>query len=206
MTLLSILACDGIALPLSPSFPTGELRYILDNSQTGLLLATEKYSNKAQELVQVDLENIPVLRILDKIETGADPAAQLHFQDAADLRGGMMLYTSGTTNRPVSSFGRDTYKNHGKFYLRTFIERSPPPAICSISANPVLGGGMVILPRRPTAPCPPPPPHPRHGQCHSRPVASGLLYRVHVSLQPNRSLESASSAIPATQQSQQCFY
>ncbi|PGH31989.1 hypothetical protein GX50_05254 [[Emmonsia] crescens] len=100
VTLLSILACDGIALPLSPSFPTGELRYILDNSQTGLLLATEKYSNKAQELVQVDLENIPVLRILDKIETGADPAAQLHFQDAADLRGGMMLYTSGTTNRP----------------------------------------------------------------------------------------------------------
>ncbi|KKZ67961.1 hypothetical protein EMCG_06367 [[Emmonsia] crescens] len=104
VTLLSILACDGIALPLSPSFPTGELRYILDNSQTGLLLATEKYSNKAQELVQVDLENIPVLRILDKIETGADPAAdpaaQLHFQDAADLCGGMMLYTSGTTDRP----------------------------------------------------------------------------------------------------------
>ncbi|KLJ08124.1 hypothetical protein EMPG_16413 [Blastomyces silverae] len=100
VTLLSILACDGIALPLSPSFPAGELRYILDNSQTGLLLATEKYSKKARELVETDPENAPVLRILDKIESGAGPTAQLHFQDAADLRGGMMLYTSGTTNRP----------------------------------------------------------------------------------------------------------
>ncbi|EQL29145.1 hypothetical protein BDFG_08182 [Blastomyces dermatitidis ATCC 26199] len=100
VTLLSILACDGIALPLSPSFPAGELRYILDNSQTGVLLATEKYSKKARELVETDLENAPVLRTLDKIESGAGPTAQLHFQDAADLRGGMMLYTSGTTNRP----------------------------------------------------------------------------------------------------------
>ncbi|OJD22870.1 hypothetical protein ACJ73_05782 [Blastomyces percursus] len=100
VTLLSILACDGIALPLSPSFPARESRYILGNSHTGLLLATEKYSKKAQELVEADLENAPVLRILDKIESGAGPTAQLHFQDAVDLRGGMMLYTSGTTNRP----------------------------------------------------------------------------------------------------------
>ncbi|EEH19600.2 hypothetical protein PABG_07780 [Paracoccidioides brasiliensis Pb03] len=100
VTLLSILACDGIALPLSPSFPAGELRYILDNSQTSLLLVTDKYRKKAQELLEADLETIPFLKVLDKIEHGADPAGQLHFQDSADARGGMMLYTSGTTNRP----------------------------------------------------------------------------------------------------------
>ncbi|OAX77512.1 hypothetical protein ACJ72_08188 [Emergomyces africanus] len=100
VTLLSILASDGIALPLSPSFPAGELRYVLDNSQVGLFLATEKYSTKARELVEAGLGSVPLLRIFDKIVTGADPVAQLHFQDAANLRGGMMLYTSGTTNRP----------------------------------------------------------------------------------------------------------
>ncbi|EEH04671.1 coenzyme a synthetase [Histoplasma capsulatum G186AR] len=104
VALLSILACDGIALPLSPSFPSGELRYILDNSQAGLLLATEKYSKKAQELVQMDPEHTILLRILDEIEMGADPVTQLRFQGMLDPRGGMMLYTSGTTNRPKGVF------------------------------------------------------------------------------------------------------
>ncbi|OJD15830.1 hypothetical protein AJ78_03927 [Emergomyces pasteurianus Ep9510] len=100
VTLLSILACEGIALPLSPSFPAEELRYILDNSQTGLLLATQKYRTKARELVETDMERVPLLRILDEIVTGADPVAQLHLRETEDVRGGMMLYTSGTTNRP----------------------------------------------------------------------------------------------------------
>ncbi|KAK2805196.1 hypothetical protein FQN51_000719 [Onygenales sp. PD_10] len=100
VTLLSILACDGIALPLSPSFPVGELRYILDNSQTGILLATEKYAKKAHELLQADLEKTPRVRVLEKIKVGADPVAQVRFQEPANPQGGMMLYTSGTTNRP----------------------------------------------------------------------------------------------------------
>lgn len=138
MALLSILACDGIALPLSPSFPSGELRYILDNSQAGLLLATEKYSKKAQELVQMDPEHTILLRILDEIEMGADPVTQLRFQGMLDPRGGMMLYTSGTTNRPVSSFGGIRILESLHVNAR-MIERSLPPAICPISANPVLG-------------------------------------------------------------------
>ncbi|PGH07915.1 hypothetical protein AJ79_06123 [Helicocarpus griseus UAMH5409] len=102
VTLLSILACDGIALPLSPSFPAGELRYILDNSRTGLLLATQRYSKKAHELLEAqgDLDNTPLLNIFEKIQKGADQPPQLQFGNAGDPRGGMMLYTSGTTNRP----------------------------------------------------------------------------------------------------------
>ncbi|TPX22558.1 hypothetical protein DIZ76_014434 [Coccidioides immitis] len=99
VTLLSVLALDGIALPLSPAFPVGELRYILDNSQAGILLATGKYASKAKEVVEGDLENVPVVEIIDKINVGGGTVSELQFENRSQ-NGGMMLYTSGTTNRP----------------------------------------------------------------------------------------------------------
>ncbi|PYH64131.1 acyl-CoA synthetase [Aspergillus vadensis CBS 113365] len=101
VTLLSILASDAIALPLSPAFPVGELKYIMDNSQAKVLLATEKYAAKAQELVKAGLDREPVLDIKDKIKVGASNTGSVSLEDiGVESRGGMMLYTSGTTNRP----------------------------------------------------------------------------------------------------------
>ena len=101
MTLLSILASDAIALPLSPSFPVGELNYILDNSQTGIFLATEKYAAKAQQVLDNASENVPVLENIGKITAGGKNVEGVDFHALGNPRGGMMLYTSGTTNRPV---------------------------------------------------------------------------------------------------------
>ncbi|OJJ66522.1 hypothetical protein ASPBRDRAFT_200846 [Aspergillus brasiliensis CBS 101740] len=101
VTLLSILASDAIALPLSPAFPVGELKYIMDNSQAKVLLATEKYAGKAQELVKAGLDREPVLDIKEKIKVGANNTSSVSLEDIkVESRGGMMLYTSGTTNRP----------------------------------------------------------------------------------------------------------
>lgn len=98
--LLSILASDAIALPLSPAFPVCELKYILDNSEPKVLLATEKYGAKAQEILSAGLEREPIVDIRKKIIKGSANDEPLQFE-AAQQRGGMMLYTSGTTNRPV---------------------------------------------------------------------------------------------------------
>jgi acyl-CoA synthetase (AMP-forming)/AMP-acid ligase II len=101
VTLLAIFASDAIALPLSPSFPTGELKYILDNAQAKMLLTTEKYADKGMELLRSGLEHEPLFAIRNKLAEGtsSDKNVTLH-----DLKGpspgGMMLYTSGTTNRP----------------------------------------------------------------------------------------------------------
>ncbi|PYI05647.1 AMP-binding enzyme [Aspergillus sclerotiicarbonarius CBS 121057] len=101
VTLLSILASDAIALPLSPAFPIGELKYIMDNSQAKVLVATEKYAEKAQDLLKADLDRAPVLDVKDKIKVGAHNSGSVSLEDLnAKSRGGMMLYTSGTTNRP----------------------------------------------------------------------------------------------------------
>ncbi|RAK77076.1 acyl-CoA synthetase [Aspergillus fijiensis CBS 313.89] len=104
VTLLSILASDAIALPLSPAFPVGELKYIMDNSQAKVLLATEKYANKAQDVLKAGLDREPILDVKKKIEVGATSlgpsSVTLEDVTGQQPRGGMMLYTSGTTNRP----------------------------------------------------------------------------------------------------------
>lgn len=99
--MLAIFASDAIALPLSPAFPTGELKYILDNSQAKMLLATEKYSDKAMEILRQGLEHDPIFNVRSKLEgTRGEPVTLTDLDKPS--AGGMMLYTSGTTNRPAS--------------------------------------------------------------------------------------------------------
>lgn len=100
--MLAIFASDAIALPLSPAFPTGELKYILDNSQAKMLLATERYSEKAMEVLREGLEHDPIFNVRNKLEgTSGEPVTLKDLERPS--AGGMMLYTSGTTNRPVRS-------------------------------------------------------------------------------------------------------
>jgi acyl-CoA synthetase (AMP-forming)/AMP-acid ligase II len=107
--MLSIFASNAIALPLSPAFPTSELQYIMDNSSAKVLLATEKYAEKADQVLVSGLAREPVFDIRSKLTTGADPSesAQLELEPLSEENkldptvSGMMLYTSGTTNRPV---------------------------------------------------------------------------------------------------------
>ncbi|KAJ5806763.1 hypothetical protein N7474_010355 [Penicillium riverlandense] len=100
VTLLAILANDAIALPLAPSFPAGELQYILDNSQAKVLLSTEKYADKAREILRAGLDREPVFDIRSKIQKGA-AGESVTLEDAKKpSSSGMMLYTSGTTARP----------------------------------------------------------------------------------------------------------
>jgi acyl-CoA synthetase (AMP-forming)/AMP-acid ligase II len=100
VTMLAIFASDAIALPLSPAFPTGELKYILDNSQAKMLLATEKYADKAMEVLRAGLEHDPIFNVRNKLQGTNGESVTLKDLERPSL-GGMMLYTSGTTNRPV---------------------------------------------------------------------------------------------------------
>lgn len=108
--LLAIFACHAIALPLSPSFPTDELQYILDNSEAKVLLATETYADKADQLLPPGLK--PQLPYNIRQRLNPDAAGQ-YYQLEVQLEdqkqpspGGLMLYTSGTTDRPVGFLHR----------------------------------------------------------------------------------------------------
>ncbi|KAF2476653.1 acetyl-CoA synthetase-like protein [Lindgomyces ingoldianus] len=99
VTLLSILAAHAIAVPLSPTFPAHELRYILDQSESLMLLSSEKFQDKADEVLKEGMETAPINYKQDKIMMGkTDDYVTL--EGPASDQGGMMLYTSGTTSRP----------------------------------------------------------------------------------------------------------
>ncbi|KAL1611887.1 hypothetical protein SLS60_000109 [Paraconiothyrium brasiliense] len=99
VTLLSILAAHAIAVPLSPTFPAHELRYIIDQSESLMLLSSEKFQDKADDVLKEGMETSPINYKQEKIMMGkTDDYVTL--EEPESDKGGMMLYTSGTTNRP----------------------------------------------------------------------------------------------------------
>ncbi|KAI5244613.1 acetyl-CoA synthetase-like protein [Aureobasidium subglaciale] len=100
VTLLAILGSNAIAVPLSPAFPSGELRYILDQSGALMLAASDKFATKAEDVLSGPLAKKPILSRCEKIIEGSKSTEEVVLEDLKDDRSGMMLYTSGTTNRP----------------------------------------------------------------------------------------------------------
>ena len=103
MTLLSILGSNSIAVPLSPSFPASELRYILDNSESLLLLSSEKFKSKADEVLKEGLEMKLISASIEKKAEGHQSNELVQLEENSYDQSGLMLYTSGTTSRPVSN-------------------------------------------------------------------------------------------------------
>lgn len=99
MTLLSILAAHAVAVPLSPTFPAHELRYIIDQSESLMLLSSEKFQSQADDVLSQGIQTNPINYKQAKIMMGkTDDYVTL--EEPTSGKGGMMLYTSGTTSRP----------------------------------------------------------------------------------------------------------
>ncbi|KAL2199108.1 hypothetical protein P885DRAFT_31807 [Corynascus similis CBS 632.67] len=99
VTLLAILAAKSIAVPLSPAFPAPELQYILNHSEALLLLSSAKFASKAEEVLKTELDVQPAHLRLDKFQ-GNGAHEKVTLEKSGPGAAGMMLYTSGTTNRP----------------------------------------------------------------------------------------------------------
>lgn len=100
MTLLAVMAARSIAVPLSPAFPAPELQYILNQSEASLLVSSTKFTPKAKEVLATDLTSKPAHLELAK-HMGGGSHEDVALGDSDPGEAGMMLYTSGTTNRPV---------------------------------------------------------------------------------------------------------
>lgn len=107
--LFSILASNAIALPISPAFPHSEIEYILDNADARILLATRRSASIADRFVKRENLTIDVREPILRSSSHANFLPRLEQLDLPDVntldsKGGLMLYTSGTTNRPVRLF------------------------------------------------------------------------------------------------------
>ncbi|KAJ4195810.1 hypothetical protein NW755_001973 [Fusarium falciforme] len=99
VTLLAAMAARSIAVPLSPAFPAPELQYILNQSEASLLVSSAKFAAKAKEVLATDLTAKPAHLELQK-HVGGGTHEKVELGDSNPGEAGMMLYTSGTTNRP----------------------------------------------------------------------------------------------------------
>src|ERR1700760_75784 len=100
VTLLSIFANDAIAVPLCTTHPNHELRYIIDQSESLMLLASARFQDKAEDVIKEGTQNKPMISV-EKIIEGSKSAERIELENATTSNGGLMLYTSGTTSRPV---------------------------------------------------------------------------------------------------------
>ena len=101
MTLLAILGTNSIGVPLSPTFPASELHYILENSGALMLLSSAKFRSKAEEVMNGLKVKPPIASSIPKRAGGTSSSENIEFKNVQDVEAGIMLYTSGTTNRPV---------------------------------------------------------------------------------------------------------
>lgn len=66
-----------------------------------MLLSSAKFGEKADELLREELESKPRHVKLDKLMSAED-YEKVTLEEIDESAGGMMLYTSGTTAKPVS--------------------------------------------------------------------------------------------------------
>lgn len=101
VTYLAILTSSAIAVPLAPSFPPNELRYILNNSEAALLVSSESHAKLAETVLQDGLDETPIPHQLAAFDQESEEIFEVEWIDTVNSSTcGMMLYTSGTTARP----------------------------------------------------------------------------------------------------------
>ncbi|KAH7325543.1 AMP-binding enzyme [Stachybotrys elegans] len=101
VTFLAILASSAVALPLAPSHPASELRYILNDSAAAVVISSATHVKQAEEVLEEGLDHVPVLHQLGTFDEQRGNAVDVEWTEPpSGATCGMMLYTSGTTARP----------------------------------------------------------------------------------------------------------
>ncbi|KAM6250559.1 malonate--CoA ligase ACSF3, mitochondrial isoform 2-T3 [Spheniscus humboldti] len=93
----------GIAVPLYKKHPVQELEYVIQDSQSALVIAAEEYVGKiAPSAEKLGVPVLPLLRSHSDGPTGHAAAEEGPLTTCSSWkdRGAMIIYTSGTTGRP----------------------------------------------------------------------------------------------------------
>ncbi len=88
-----IWLAGGIAVPLCISHPLPEIKYVLEDSASNMIVVHPDFKNNLLSLA--DERNLRVVKTSDAIDFKAGPLPKVEVERRA-----MILYTSGTTSRP----------------------------------------------------------------------------------------------------------
>ena len=92
--ILGILGCGGTYVPLDPRYPEDRIKYLLDDSNTSLVLADTTGANVCKKAS-------PDIKILDIDKIIASASVQEFIEPTIDpLQAAYIIYTSGSTGNP----------------------------------------------------------------------------------------------------------
>ncbi|KAI5803893.1 hypothetical protein EDC01DRAFT_611462 [Geopyxis carbonaria] len=101
--LLGVMAAGAVAVPLCTAHPVAEQKYVIEHAGPTMLLATQKFRERAGELA-VGAKDMTVLELPDHPASNSNTAepekTTLTAPAPADRTGSLIIYTSGTTGRP----------------------------------------------------------------------------------------------------------
>lgn len=115
--LLGVLKAGKIYVPLDFSYPPGRLSYMLEHSETSLIVTDNRNIALAEKLVQLTGKEIKIINV-DSISS-AGPGENLD-RDPDDEKLAYILYTSGSTGKP-----KGVIQNHRNvlYYIKNWTER-----------------------------------------------------------------------------------
>ena len=90
-SMLAVLKCGARYVPAEPSFPTGRIRYMMEEAEVGFILTEKENADK--------LDGFPV-RLTDCENCGLETPASERTGIQDPDQPAYVLYTSGTTGRP----------------------------------------------------------------------------------------------------------
>jgi hypothetical protein len=163
----------------------------MDHSQASMLLSSKKFEGKALEVMKQGVERTPKHVKLEKRMGGATPEV-VTLEGCSEGQGGMMLYTSGTTNRPASS----ALFTYSFLAANMMLERRSPPAIRCDCTSPVSHQSLELLTFGSPASCTSLASYPWHYKCCTRTPFRRFYNRVSLSLQCPISLAPLRSSLP----------
>jgi amino acid adenylation domain-containing protein len=115
--IIAALKADRIYVPFDISYPVNRLGYMLENSDSSILLTDNKYIALAEQLTGQVNRNIAIINI-DNINP-ENPGTNRK-REASGERAAYILYTSGSTGRPKGVV--QTHRNV-LYYIRNWAER-----------------------------------------------------------------------------------
>ena len=92
-----IWRAGGIAVPLAISHPAAELRYVIEDADAAIVVASADFADLASEAIG---DQVRRLVSTDELLVQSPPVPSASLPEVAEDRRAMIVYTSGTTGKP----------------------------------------------------------------------------------------------------------